>query len=496
MSEHHAFHQITFDNSYAGLPAQFYTAIRPTPVFLPSLISVNESLAASLGLRVNDLSAQKNIDIFSGNTVLPDCTPLALVYAGHQFGQFVPQLGDGRAHLLGELIDKKGMRFDIQLKGSGLTPYSRRGDGRAAIGPVIREYIVSEAMHALGIPTTRSLAAVTTGETVARERPLPGAILTRIAKSHIRVGTFEYFAARGDMNSVKVLSDYVIWRHYPDIKESNHPYLSLLEAISDVQAKLIANWMHVGFIHGVMNTDNMSVSGETIDYGPCAFLDNYEEEKVFSAIDRGGRYAYGRQGLMGQWNIARLAEALLPLIDDNEEKAYQKANEVIQSFEKKYQHYWISGIRKKLGLLTEIKDDGLLIDSLFSLMEKNALDFTNTFNTLTKAMIKNDSSDFICLGKDLEEISAWEKAWRLRLKRESVSNASRKEMMRQANPIYIPRNHLIEKTIQAAIHDEDYSLMHTLGEVLSKPYTEQEKYVSFSLPPKDNERVYQTFCGT
>ena len=374
-----------FSNSYARLPEHFFARLAPTPAPKPHLIKFNKSLASELGVNAQGLEPDEVAAVFAGNVTPPGAEPIAMAYAGHQFGSFVPQLGDGRAILLGEVLDRNGERRDVQLKGAGRTPFSRRGDGRAALGPVLREYLVSEAMHALGIPTTRALAAVSTGEPVYRDRPLPGAVLTRVASSHIRVGTFQYFAARGDLEAVERLSDYVMDRHYPDARDAERPRLALIQAVVERQALLIARWMHVGFIHGVMNTDNTALSGETIDFGPCAFLDAYDPATAFSAIDEFGRYAYANQPAIAQWNLARFAETLLPLVDPNPERAVELASEAIAAFASRYQEHWLAGMREKLGISSH--EDGALdlVRDLLQAMHENAADFTLTFRRLCAA---------------------------------------------------------------------------------------------------------------
>jgi uncharacterized protein YdiU (UPF0061 family) len=478
------FADFSFDNSYAKLPDNFYAKISPTAVEKPVLIKVNESLAKELGLNVKELKSVKGAEFFSGNFIHEGAEPIALAYAGHQFGHFVPQLGDGRAVLLGEVIDKKGCRFDIQLKGSGRTPFSRSGDGRAAIGPVIREYIVSEAMRALGIKTTRSLAAVTTGEPVFRETILPGAILTRVASSHIRVGTFEYFAARKDLDSVKILSDYTIARHYPKCANEENPYAALLKEVTDAQAELIASWMHIGFIHGVMNTDNTSIAGETIDYGPCAFMDEYNPAQVFSSIDRQGRYAYINQPHIAAWNLARFAQTLLPLFDSDLNKSVEIAEGVLENFYNVYENYWLAGMRKKIGLFTEEVGDIELIHELLNIMNKNQADFSNTFRQLSTPN-KLDNA-----------FGEWIKKWEKRLQSENKNSEEHFELMNSVNPAFIPRNHNIAKAIKLAEQENDFSIMEEMLSVLSAPYDEQPKFLHYSSAPTPDERVTETFCGT
>ncbi|OCJ02897.1 hypothetical protein A6U85_29715 [Agrobacterium sp. 13-626] len=487
---------IPFDNSYARLPPQFFAEQAPTPVAAPRLIKFNSVLASELGLDAEVLE-RDGAAIFSGNALLPGSQPLAMAYAGHQFGGFVPQLGDGRAILLGEVIDRNGRRRDIQLKGAGPTPFSRRGDGRAALGPVLREYIVSEAMFALGIPTTRALAAVTTGQLVYREEALPGAVFTRVAASHIRVGTFQYFAARGDTDSLRMLADYVVDRHYPEIKDRKNRYLALLEAVADRQAALIARWLHVGFIHGVMNTDNMTISGETIDFGPCAFMDAYDPATVFSSIDRQGRYASPNQPAIGQWNLARLGETLLPLIDPTLDTAVELANGIIKAYGERFQTYWLAGMRAKIGLATEEDSDLDLVQSLLAVMQEQEADFPLTFRRLgvLAASVDNEAA-FTASFKDPLSVAPWLSLWRERLGRDPQSPAARAKAMLGVNPAFIPRNHRIEHAIAAAVEEDDFSLFEALLAVLAKPYEDQPAFAPYAEPPRPAERVLQTFCGT
>ncbi len=487
---------IPFDNSYARLPAHFHAVANPTAVSEPWLIKFNRPLAAELGLDADALE-REGAAIFSGNALPEGAEPLGMAYAGHQFGQFVPLLGDGRAILLGEVIDSNGVRRDIQLKGAGKTPYSRRGDGRAALGPVLREYIVSEAMHALGIPATRALAAVVTGEPVYRERVLPGAVFTRVAASHIRVGTFQFLAARGDTEGVKTLADYVIERHYPEIKGHQRPYLALLEAVTERQASLIARWLHVGFIHGVMNTDNCAISGETIDFGPCAFLDAYDPAKVFSSIDQGGRYAYASQPAIGQWNMARLAETLLPLLDPEPSEAVNLANDVIAGYGPRFQTHWLAGMKAKIGLHSEEDGDLELVQGLLTAMHRNEADFTLTFRRLCDAAESSANDGALReLFTDPADINAWLSAWRERTGRETLSDARTAAAMRTVNPAFIPRNHRIEQAIRAAEDDGDFSLFEALLTVLSKPYDDQPGFAVYAAAPRPQEEVLRTFCGT
>jgi len=485
-----------FDNSYARLPANFYARVEPTPVAEPWLIKLNRTLAEELQLDIAALE-RDGAAIFSGSKVPEGAEPLAMAYAGHQFGTFVPQLGDGRAILLGEVIDRNGRRRDIQLKGSGQTPYSRRGDGRAALGPVLREYIVSEAMHALGVPTTRALAATVTGQPVYREQILPGAVFTRVAASHIRVGTFQFFAARGDMESVKTLADYVIDRHYPELKDDEKPYPSLFKAVAARQAALVARWLHIGFIHGVMNTDNMTISGETIDFGPCAFMDTYDPKKVFSSIDQFGRYAYANQPAIGQWNLARLAETLVPLFDPVADRAVNLANGVLTEYGSIFQNHWLDGMRRKIGLSMAEDGDLELVQSLLTLMHKGNADFTLTFRRLAaSAEDAKADAQLLSLFGNPEALAPWLTDWRRRLERESQQPAERAQTMRAVNPAFIPRNHRVEQAIEAAIDGADFSLFEALLDVTAKPYDAQPQSASYAEPPKPGEEVLQTFCGT
>jgi uncharacterized protein YdiU (UPF0061 family) len=482
---------LSFENSYSALPDRFFARVRPTAVAAPRMIKFNHALAAELGITA-DLDNEEGAAIFAGNAVPAGANPISMAYAGHQFGAFVPQLGDGRAILLGEVIDRNGIRRDVQLKGAGRTPYSRGGDGRAAIGPVLREYVVSEAMHALGIPTTRALAAVTTGDPVYRETTQPGAVLTRVAASHIRVGTFQFFAARGDVEGLKALADYTIDRLYPDLKTEANPYLALLRRVAERQASLVARWLGIGFIHGVMNTDNSSISGETIDFGPCAFMEAYDPATVFSSIDRGGRYAYQNQGGIAQWNVARLAETLLPLIDEDVDKAVEAANQAVIDFAGMFTTAWYAVMRRKLGLVSEENDDGMLIQSLLDLMQANEVDFTRGFRALSE-----DDNAFIALFLESTGPMQWLAAWRDRAARETASDAERSAMMRAANPVYIPRNHLIEEAITAAAERDDFGPFETLLDVLSRPYEKRASVPErYELPARPEERVLRTFCGT
>ncbi|AYD00214.1 protein adenylyltransferase SelO [Neorhizobium sp. NCHU2750] len=483
-----------FDNSYSRLPEKFFASVYPEPVEGPKLLKFNEKLASELGIEVDLSDPDRLAATLAGNVVPQGASPLAMAYAGHQFGNFVPQLGDGRAILLGEVVDQKGLRRDIQWKGAGPTPFSRRGDGRAALGPVLREYIVSEAMHALGIPATRALAAVATGEQVYREMPEQGAVFVRVAASHVRVGTFQFFAARGDTEGVKTLADYVIDRHYPQLKSAENPYAALLRAIAFAQAALIARWLGIGFVHGVMNTDNMTISGETIDFGPCAFLDEYHQMKVFSSIDQGGRYAYRNQPGIGQWNIARLAECLLPLIDEDQDKAVEAANAVLGEFGERFQAEWIAVFRAKLGLVTQGEGDGELVQELMSIMQQQEADFTLVFRALANAA-EGDDERFLGEFSEPEKPAEWLASWRNKLAAEPDAAAARPAAIRAVNPAIIPRNHRIQEAISAANYG-DLSFFERLLEALEKPYEERPDFSDLMTPPTPEERVTRTFCGT
>ncbi len=486
-----------FANSYARLPGHFFARLDPTPAPKPRLIAFNESLASELGVDARGLEPDALAAMFAGNVVPPGAEPIAMAYAGHQFGNFVPQLGDGRAILLGEVLDRNGARRDVQLKGAGKTPFSRRGDGRAALGPVLREYCVSEAMHALGIPTTRALAAVSTGEPVYRDRQLPGAVLTRVASSHIRVGTFQYFAARGDLEAVERLAGYVVDRHFPEARDAERPRLALLQAVADRQARLIARWMQVGFIHGVMNTDNTALSGETIDFGPCAFMDSYDPATAFSAIDEYGRYAYGNQPIVAQWNLARFAETLLPLLDPDPKRAVELANEAISAFMARYQAHWLAGMREKLGLSGEEDGDLDLVRDLLQALHESAADFTLTFRRLCAAAA-DDTADAEARGgfANPGAYDGWAVRWRARLAVGGRDPGARAEAMRAVNPAFIPRNHRVEQALDAAIDRGDFSPFADLMTVLSRPYEDQPAFAAYADPPRTEERVLRTFCGT
>ena len=483
--------QWQFDNSYARLPEALYSRVAPVPVKKPDLAVLNERLASELGLDPDALRVS-GADVFAGNQIPDGAEPIAQAYAGHQFGHFT-NLGDGRAVLLGEHLTSAGARFDIQLKGSGQTPYSRRGDGRAALGPMLREYIISEAMHALGIPTTRSLAVATTGEQIVREGFLPGAVLTRVAASHIRVGTFEYANAIGDTAALEALTRHTLARHYPEMEGVENPALALFNAVIERQAKLVAQWVCVGFVHGVMNTDNMALSGETIDYGPCAFMDTYDPATVFSSIDRGGRYAYGYQPNIAHWNLARLAEALLPLIDAEKDQAVAKAEEALGRFPERFRHHYLSGLRAKLGLLTEEENDFGLAKEFLDWMKEAQVDFTNSFVALTRAIDTGEMKEPLSFGGSA--LRAWQAKWSVRLERQQKTKAEIAEAMRRANPVIIPRNHRVEEALAAAVAG-DFDVLHRLLQALECPFEEttaNERYRSAADP---GSAPYRTFCGT
>ena len=487
--------EVPFDNSYARLPERFFAPVHPLHSPAPTLIQVNEQLASELGIDPAWLSCPAALDMLSGRAIADGSEPIAQAYAGHQFGNFVPQLGDGRAILLGEVVGRDGRRRDIQLKGGGRTPFSRGGDGRAALGPVLREYLLSETMAALGVPTTRALAAVMTGEPVVRETVVPGAMLTRVASSHIRVGTFQYFAARGDLEAVRLLADHVIARHYPAARETEHPYRALLDAVIAAQAKLVARWLLIGFIHGVMNTDNMSVAGETIDYGPCAFMDAYDPATVFSSIDRMGRYAYGNQPRIAHWNLTRLAEALLPLLDEDQDAAVEQAQEALAAFGTLFEQAYFGGLRRKVGLASEEDGDIELINTLLTRMTENQVDFTLLFRALSQAALGHDEPAR-ALFIDPTAFDAWAAEWRLRLAREEQDAENRRSAMNRLNPAFIPRNHQVEAMIAAAVDRTDLAPFRRMLDVLSRPYEDQPGAEDLAQPPLPHERVAATFCGT
>ncbi|MBA2301985.1 MAG: YdiU family protein [Acidobacteria bacterium] len=475
-------------HTYTELPQLFYSDAAPTAVREARLVAFNRPLAAMLGLDSEALEGPEGAAIFAGNVLPQGARPIAQAYAGHQFGHFTG-LGDGRAILLGEQITPSGGRMDIQLKGAGQTRFSRRGDGRAALGPMLREYIISEAMHALGIPTTRSLAVVTTGEPVYRETVLDGAVLTRVAASHIRVGTMQWAAAHDDQEAMRALADYTRARHYPELADAPQPHLALFDAILERQARLIARWQCVGFIHGVINTDNMALSGETIDYGPCAFMDTYDPATVFSSIDHGGRYAYGNQPPIAQWNLARLAEAMLPLFDPDMDRAEERATAALDRFPELFEQHWLNGMRSKLGLFTHEPDDKALVDDLLAWMQRRSADFTNTFRTLTIGRLAEDATNAD------PEFEGWLRQLEARRGRQPQSRAEAEDLMRRHNPAFISRNHRVEEALQAATTAGDFSVMERLLDVLATPYDHGRDLPMFSTSVPGGQ-PYRTFCGT
>ena len=486
-----------FDNSYARLPGAFHDAIVPTPVQKPEVILLNVALAEELGLSRDWLNSRAALDILAGNALPDGAEPIAMAYAGHQFGQWVPRLGDGRAILLGEVIDSHGVRRDVQLKGAGQTPYSRRGDGRSSIGPVVREYLASEFMHALGIPTTRALAAIATGEEVVRQNIEPGGVLCRIAGSHVRVGTFEFFARSGRLEEVRTLADYVIDRHYPDCRDAERPYAALLDAVIERQARLIADWMRVGFIHGVMNTDNCSVIGETIDYGPFGFIDSFHPATVYSSIDVGGRYAYNQQPMIAQWNLARLAECLLHLIDPDRERAVEQANELLTCFPTRFERCFHAALAAKIGL-PDNKDNAKLALDLLDLMSAGEADMTLVFRGLATLSSNSAEQDGAVrsLFSDPEGFDRWAEDWRQRLVATGVEDRERRARMEAVNPAFVLRNHLAQWAVDAAIERMDFEPMRRLHAVLSRPFDDQPEQSDLARPPQPEERVTTTFCGT
>ncbi len=486
-----------FDNSYVRLPGRFYARLAPTPVAAPRLVRLNVALAEQIGLDPAALASPQGVETLAGNHLPQGAEPLALAYAGHQFGNFVPQLGDGRAILLGEIVGPDGVRRDIQLKGSGPTPFSRNGDGRAALGPVLREYLISEAMAAFGIPTTRALAAVTTGEIVRRETRLPGAVLTRIAASHIRVGTFQYFAAQGDVDAVRLLADHAIARHDPEAATTPQPYRCLLDGVVARQADLVARWLLVGFIHGVMNTDNTAISGETIDYGPCAFMDAYDPATVFSSIDHYSRYAYGNQPGIAHWNLVRRAGAMRPLLGPDEASALAAAEAALAAFAPPFEATWIAGLRRKIGLAGEREGDAALVQDLLEAMKASGADFTLTFRRLCDAAADPAGDAAVrALFADGAAYDAWAAGWRHRLQDEAIEPHARAQAMRAVNPAIIPRNHRVEAALAAAVEHQDLGPFEALLDAVSRPFEDRPGLERYAEPPLPNERVCQTFCGT
>ena len=487
-----------FNNSYARLPEVFHYRQAPTPVARPELVALNRDLASSLGLDADWLASAEGVAMLSGNQLPPGAEPIAMGYAGHQFGHWVPQLGDGRALLIGELIDAEGIRRDVQLKGAGPTPYSRRGDGRSSIGPVVREYLGSESMHALGIPTTRALAAVASGESVVRQGPEPGGILCRVASSHVRVGTFEYFARSGQIEALRQLADYVIERHAPFCREAANPHLAWLSMVIQRQARLIADWLRVGFIHGVMNTDNCSVVGETIDYGPFGFIDAFDPATVYSSIDHAGRYAYNQQPQIAQWNLARLAESLLPLLDPVQEAALEMANDALQAFRYEFETAFHRALSAKIGLQPEVPEHARLALDLLDLMRDGAADMTRVFRGLGRLPSSGPQRDESVrqLFDEPTAFDAWALRWRQRLVAEGRDDAARQAGMQGVNPAFILRNHLAQQAVDAAIERLDFQPMQRLHRVLSRPFEDQPEAADLALPPRPEQRVLTTFCGT
>jgi uncharacterized protein YdiU (UPF0061 family) len=487
-----------FDNTYARQLEGFYQATTPDPVAKPRLLRLNNALADELGVgALGNLAHGELASLFTGNTLFPGSDPLAQAYAGHQFGGFSPSLGDGRAHLLGEVKDRHGRRRDIALKGSGRTKFSRGGDGKAAVGPMLREYLIGEAMHGLGIPTSRALAVTATGESVHRDRPLPGAVLTRVAASHLRIGTFQYFAARREHDKLRQLADYAIGRHDPELLAEPDRYLQWLRAVAQRQAKLVAQWMNVGFIHGVMNTDNMALSGESIDYGPCAFMEAYDPKTVFSSIDQDGRYAYGNQPLAAQWNFARFAEAVLPLIDEEDpDRAVGPASEIVEQFEQHYQREWLDGMRAKLGLDQPRDGDLELVNDWLQLLHTEAVDFTLGFRALAEMAGGNRARMERLFGAQ-SNIETWLTRWQARLAQSPLPSEQRSKLMLRVNPIYIARNHLVEAALSAASERDDLAPFERLLQVLANPFEERPGFDDLVDPaPAEVTASYQTFCGT
>lgn len=487
---------LKFRNSFADLPERFYSTQKPVPVSHPSLVMVNQNLANEFNIPTELINSNTFAEIFSGNVIIPSSKPLSMAYGGHQFGFWVPSLGDGRAHLLGEIQDNSGQWLDIQLKGSGQTIYSRGGDGRAWIGPVMREFLVSEALHMLGIPTTRALCSVATGESIARETLLPGGVVTRVAKSHVRIGTFQYYFVRNDIEGLQLLLAHTINRIYPQLKEANNPALELLKRVIEGQAQLVSKWMAVGFIHGVMNTDNMSIACETIDFGPCAFMDEFQSNKVFSSIDKGGRYAFCNQPNITHWNLVQLANALLPLIDSDKTRSVQLATEVIDEFPEIYTTFWKKELLAKFGISTPISGDMKLCEQFLQILEQNQSDFTLTFRQLASCLKSSTSINNLAETISGEqEVSQWFSNWQSRLKKEHSDLVKPSEIMSKVNPAIIPRNHQIEQAIQQAINGQ-YTNFQKLYDSIQRPYEDLAEFREFQEPPQENERVRHTFCGT
>ncbi len=486
---------LKFHNSYAKLPESFYSRETPEQVANPHLLKINPELAEELGFSAENYSEDYLAEVFSGNKLLTGSEPLAQAYAGHQFGGLSPQLGDGRAVLLGEVVTPAGINIDLQLKGSGRTAFSRRGDGKATLYSVLREYLISEAMHALNIPTTRSLAVVASGESIMREGSVPAGVLTRTATSHIRVGTFQYFAIRGELEYVKTLADYTINKHFPEIKNEDNPYLALVTAVMDKQIALITEWMRVGFIHGVMNTDNMAISGETIDFGPCAFMDNFDPQAKYSSIDTGGRYAFANQASIGLWNLARFAETLIHLIDDDEETAISLLTEELEKYSEKFAIMYSQCMLKKIGLSS--MQDGRVANDFLDILHKNEIDFTLAFRALTKMFGTDFSDDDLkALCKNSEVYENWKTHWISLLEQDESPKQERLQAMQEANPIYIPRNWYVEEALKTAALEKDFTIFEEMLTVLKKPYTKNETLHKYATTPHPSTEDYQTFCGT
>ncbi|AKH69221.1 hypothetical protein IMCC21906_01543 [Spongiibacter sp. IMCC21906] len=489
--------KLSFDNSYARLPEGFYSRQLPATTPQPGLIRVNRDLATALNIDADWLASDDGLAMLAGNQMPEGADPIATVYAGHQFGSFNPQLGDGRAILIGEVLDQQGQRFDIQLKGAGRTPYSRGGDGKSPLGPVIREYIVSEAMFAMGVPTTRALAAVTTGEQVYRDQVLPGAILTRVAKSHIRIGSLQFFAAKGQTDAVETLLNHLIQRHFPDAESADIPALAVFTEVMHRQAELIAQWQSLGFIHGVMNTDNMLLSGETIDYGPCAFMEEYHPGKVFSSIDAQGRYAFGNQPAIAQWNLAQLAQCLLPLLDENMEMAVEMAQQVLNEFPDIFFSAYRQRMAAKLGLTSCDEDDEKLYQDFLALLEQEKCDFTLAFRRLSELSHSSGEIESIAdIFTFSDTFSPWLARWQTRQQQDPLQPSQAQQQMLAANPVFIPRNHLVEEAIQTATQDGNFDRFHQLLTVLEQPFHYHSQWQDYARPAKPEERVLQTFCGT
>ena len=487
---------LPFDNSYAALPEKFYARQLPTPVSAPAIMQINHQLAGELGIDPHWLESDEGLAVLAGNSIPEGAEPIATAYAGHQFGGWNPQLGDGRAVLLGELTSSDGQRYDWQLKGSGPTPWSRGGDGRAPIGPVIREYLLSEAMAVLGVPTTRALAAVTTGERVMRDDPQPGAVLSRVASSHIRIGTFQYFAARKDREALQILVDHVIGRHYPAAANAENPAVALLDGVIAKQAKLIAKWQLLGFVHGVMNTDNMLLSGDTVDYGPCAFIDEFHPDKVFSSIDHQGRYAYRNQPAIAHWNLSNLAQAILPIIDDDQAQAVELAQKSINAFPELFEAAHHAGMNKKLGLTETHEGDESLMEDLLALMTEEKADFTLTFRRLADLADVDSAASVADLYEFPVSFQPWLDRWQKRTEVESTSKTERQRDMYLANPVFIPRNHLVEEVIHAAVYEENLAPFRQLLAILEDPHVYKPDLARYATPPQPSQVVTQTFCGT